>query len=127
MIASAIACLALNIYHEARGEPVDGQIAVAQVTLNRVADPRYPDNVCDVVYQPSQFSWTLAETHPPATDAEALELAIFIAKNIDQFDVLAPEATHYYAPAKADPYWADLLTPVGQIANHRFFKSERNS
>ena len=44
-------CLARNIYHEAAGEPVEGQIGVAQVTLNRARDPFYPKDVCDVVYQ----------------------------------------------------------------------------
>jgi hypothetical protein len=44
-------CLTKNIYHEARGEPVDGQYAVAEVTMNRVASKHYPNTVCDVVYQ----------------------------------------------------------------------------
>jgi spore germination cell wall hydrolase CwlJ-like protein len=56
-------CLATNIYFEARGEPIKGQIAVAMVTLNRVADESFPDTICDVVYQGSttkgkcQFGW----------------------------------------------------------------------
>ena len=51
-------CLAMNIYHEARGERWEGQIAVAHVTMNRVAHDEWPNNVCDVVYQKKQFSWT---------------------------------------------------------------------
>lgn len=56
-------CLATNIYFESRGEPIKGQIAVALVTLNRVADSAFPDTVCEVVYQGNpakgkcQFSW----------------------------------------------------------------------
>ena len=51
MISVAVICLALNIYHEARNQPVTGQIAVSEVVLNRVLDEEYPDNICDVVYQ----------------------------------------------------------------------------
>ena len=57
-------CMALNIYHEARGEPLEGQLAVAKVVMNRVAHPRFPDDVCAVVKQGGewpfgrcQFSW----------------------------------------------------------------------
>lgn len=55
MIEAAIACLALNIYHEARGEPLAARQGVAQVTMTRAHDD--PKNVCKVVYQPYQFSW----------------------------------------------------------------------
>ena len=68
-------CLAENVYHEARGEPIDGQYAVAEVTMNRVASKHYPSTVCEVVYQEnfdvirkrnvSAFSWTeLDKTSP---------------------------------------------------------------
>jgi spore germination cell wall hydrolase CwlJ-like protein len=49
-------CLSRNIYHEAANEPVEGQVAVAIVTLNRANDPFYPNNVCDVVYQRGSYS-----------------------------------------------------------------------
>lgn len=49
LITQAALCLALNVYHEARSENYDGQMAVAQVTLNRVASEKYPDSICDVV------------------------------------------------------------------------------
>jgi spore germination cell wall hydrolase CwlJ-like protein len=51
-------CLAKNIFHEAGIETELGMFAVAQVTLNRVRNARYPDSICDVVMQPAQFSWT---------------------------------------------------------------------
>lgn len=54
----SIECLAKNIYHEARGEPLIGQIAVAHVVLNRKQSVLYPDTICQVVYQKHQFSWT---------------------------------------------------------------------
>jgi len=58
-----IKCLAQNIYHEARGEPYEGQLAVAYVTLNRTNDPYFHGTICEVVYEKKQFSWT---AHQPA-------------------------------------------------------------
>jgi spore germination cell wall hydrolase CwlJ-like protein len=55
--ASELHCLALNIYHEARGESVRGQIAVGQVTINRLRHKAFPRSICGVVLQPFQFSW----------------------------------------------------------------------
>lgn len=52
-----VECLAEAIYHEARGEPEEGQAAVAAVVLNRVRQSHWPDTVCDVVYEPGQFVW----------------------------------------------------------------------
>jgi len=57
MFAEALVCLALNVYHEARDQPFIGQVAVAQVVMNRVRDDRYPDSVCDVVKQGPTYSW----------------------------------------------------------------------
>ena len=50
MIAEALVCLALNVYFEARNQPLTGQIAVTQVVMNRVESEYYPDDVCEVVY-----------------------------------------------------------------------------
>jgi spore germination cell wall hydrolase CwlJ-like protein len=52
---SALICLSLTIYFEARNQPLEGQVAVAQVVLNRVMDDRYPDKVCDVVMQSRKY------------------------------------------------------------------------
>lgn len=58
MIAEGLLCLALNIFNEARSEPIDSQIAVAAVTMNRMKDKDNSSSICDVVYEPSAFSWT---------------------------------------------------------------------
>jgi spore germination cell wall hydrolase CwlJ-like protein len=50
-----LGCLAKNIYHEAANEPFEGKVAVAQVTLNRVASGQFPDDVCKVIYQKNKF------------------------------------------------------------------------
>lgn len=67
---SDIDCLAHNVYHEARNQPVNGQRAVVEVVLNRLLDNRWPDSICEVVYQPYQFSWTIKE--PNIKDKESL-------------------------------------------------------
>ena len=56
-ITEAILCLALNVYHEAKNQPFIGQVAVAQVVMNRVYDERYPDTICEVVEQGPTYSW----------------------------------------------------------------------
>jgi spore germination cell wall hydrolase CwlJ-like protein len=74
-------CLAKNIYYESRGEPVRGQIAVAAVTLNRLNDPRFPDDLCEVIYQRvnrrCQFSWVCMRNNPPTGESweRSIELA----------------------------------------------------
>jgi spore germination cell wall hydrolase CwlJ-like protein len=55
MIAEAVMCMALNLYYEAKGEPKQGQLAVAHVVMNRVNDPNYPQTVCGVIKQKTSF------------------------------------------------------------------------
>ena len=57
MISAAILCLATNLYFEARGEPLAGQLAVGYSVMNRVKSPRYPDTVCGVIYDAQFNSW----------------------------------------------------------------------
>lgn len=56
-------CLALNVYYESRGQDIVGQAAVAWVTINRANDERFPDDICEVVWQKGQFSWTKKRKH----------------------------------------------------------------
>lgn len=58
-----IECLAKNVYFESRGEPEKGQIAVIYTTLNRAKSGKYPTDLCRVVYQKNQFSWTAKRNH----------------------------------------------------------------
>ena len=89
-----IECLALNIYHEARGEPTRGRYAVAWVTINRMHSSAFPDTVCEVVYQKAQnrrgtwvaqFSWILqnpAEPRGPAwTDSQRIAAEVYAQRN----------------------------------------------
>jgi N-acetylmuramoyl-L-alanine amidase len=124
-----IEVLALNMYHEARGEGPDGMQMIAEVTLNRVDHPRYPDNICEVVYQRSQFSWThLKRDHTPyETDVweEVLEIAgQVLNEDIELFD---NGATHFLNEnaVRALPRWTREFEMVGRIGNHTFYEKPR--
>ena len=122
-----LTCMALALYFEARSEPVDAQLAVAEVILNRVEDSRFPDDVCGVVWQPKQFSWThdgLSDT-PKNREVwrEIKDLSADVLAAPDEF-LFGHGADHYHA-TYVDPYWADHLTPVGKYGTHVFYKWER--
>ena len=127
--ARALQCMTLALYYEAANEPTDGQRAVAQVILNRVAHPTYPNSVCGVVFQGSerrtgcQFSFTCdgSLTRKPARatwdrarGVAAAALAGYVYRPIGL-------ATHYHATYVL-PYWASSLTNVGTIGLHTFYK-----
>ena len=114
-------CLALNIYHEARGEGLDGMMAVANVTMNRVRSSRYPASVCKVVYQPKQFSWTLDTTLTPVLHfpPEIMRIAsLAVTGNLVD---ITRGATHFHA-TRIQPYWASSKRKTVTIRNHVFYK-----
>jgi spore germination cell wall hydrolase CwlJ-like protein len=118
---AAATCLALNVYWEARNQSVDGQRLVAEVTMERVATPGFPDTVCGVVWEHRAFSWTEDGKSDTPTDPEAYLLAQIIANEtlLNGCD-LCTGATHY-ATIDADPYWADDLQIIGMYGNHIFY------
>ncbi len=124
-------CLALNVYFEARGEPAEGQLAVAMVTMNRVKSRHYPNSVCGVVWQKRQFSWTHDGKSDRPTDKRAWRLAQKIARftyqrygklsrRIREALDLTKGALHYYAPRLAAPYWAEVHNVTREIGGHIF-------
>lgn len=119
-----VACLAANIYHEARGESFEGQVAVAQVTLNRVKDSRFPKTVCDVVYERKQFSWTSNRSKVIANTA-AWNSAYDIADNIINGRLYHStlENTHavFYHAVYVFPRWT--YTKIATIGHHTFYAS----
>jgi len=137
MIAEAIVCLALNVYHEAKNQSLAGQIAVAEVVMNRVDDPRYPNNVCDVVKQgltykwkPSvpirnqcQFSWYCDGKSDVAKEKEAWEESLSVAKGVyyGYLDAYLEGATHYHA-YYVNPSWAETKTYITRIDDHIFYR-----
>ena len=126
-------CLALNIYFEARGEPAEGQLAVALVTMNRVKNRRYPNSTCRVVWQKRQFSWTHDGKSDRPTDKRAWQAAQKIAtlvyykygsfpERIRKALDLTKGALHYYAPQLARPYWASTQEVTRTIGGHIFLR-----
>lgn len=125
-------CLAENIYFEARGEPMAGQYAVAEVTLNRVASPYYPDTICEVVHEArwdplrkrrvAAFSWTELEIKRSPRGAawrQAMSAATAVYEDVHTPHV--PGALFYHA-TYIDPYWAKTKKPVATIGNHVFYR-----
>lgn len=108
----ALLCLALNIYHESRGEPISDQVATAQTVLARVNSPWYPDTVCEVVRQRGrycQFTWVCESI--PKYDARAWTQSQLIASAVlDGSGHADFHATHYHAK-RVNPNWG--LIPLG--------------
>jgi spore germination cell wall hydrolase CwlJ-like protein len=132
-----IECLALNIYHEARGQSELGQHAVAYVTLNRVKNDRYPEEICAVVKQSKrdkdgnpirnkcQFSWFCDGRGDHPKNTEAYEKAKAIARAVINtygysFDPTLG-ATMYHADS-VKPYWRKAFTKTTKIENHIFYR-----
>lgn len=110
-------CLAQNVYYEARSESIEGQLAVADVTLNRVEDPRWPKSICGVVEQKNQFSWVGNVKEKPKGKAwrKAQEVALQALMNEDRLEV-----THFHA-TYVSPKWAAKKKKVTKIGNHIFY------
>lgn len=125
----ALQCLTAAIYYEAASEPDAGQRAVAQVVLNRVAHPAYPNTVCGVVYQGSerttgcQFSFTCDGALARVPNRMFWLRAENVARAALSGFVYAPVglATHYHT-VQIHPYWADSLNYLGTIGAHRFYR-----
>lgn len=124
----ALQCLTAAIYYEARSESDGGQRAVAQVVLNRVAHPSYPNTVCGVVYQGSerstgcQFSFTCDGSLRRGPNPLFWQRAENVARDALAGFVYAPAglATHYHTIA-ISPYWAPSLRYLLTIGAHRFY------
>lgn len=125
---SELVCLALTVYYEARSEPVLGQVAVAEVVLNRQQSPAYPNTICEVVTQGGtrrdrcQFSYYCDGKPERPTDWKAWRRARVIAE-LTQSGVLSAGlkgVTHYHTTYVA-PAWDQQMTQVTTIGRHRFY------
>lgn len=119
--AQDIECLAKNIYHEARGEGLHGQIAVAQVTVNRVASGKFQSSICQTVYARKQFSWTLDKSKR-VKDAKAWQDAVVIARAVLTQSTYLPDfKALYFHTKQVKPKWARTKKIVATINNHIFY------
>ncbi|MES1155262.1 MAG: cell wall hydrolase, partial [Pseudorhodoplanes sp.] len=126
-------CLTNAIYFEARGEVERGQMAVAQVILNRAFSGYYPDNVCGVVYQTShrhlacQFTFACDNVRDVVTEPDAWEVAKRIARDSLDGKIWLPEigkATHYHA-TYVNPWWVRTMTKHKTLGIHIFYRPTR--
>lgn len=109
-------CLVDNIYYEAVGEPFEGKVAVGIVTLNRVNHPKYPKTICEVVYSPYQFSWTVKSKRIKTNTVDwykCVEAAVYAYNTRGNFT-----ATHFHNNS-INPKWK--LKKVARIGNHHFY------
>ena len=141
MIAESILCLALNVYFESKNQSFIGQVAVAQVVMNRVRDDRYPNTVCEVVKQgPTyswkpdypvrnrcQFSWYCDGKSDKAKEKGAWETAVMVARGVyyGNLDDFVEGATHYHAHY-VNPSWAESKTYITRIDDHIFYRWDIN-
>lgn len=126
-----LGCLAKNIYYEAGSEPFEGKVAVAQVTLNRVASGKFPDDICRTIYQKNviydkvicQFSWTCDRvTGPRPVNKENYEQSMEAAKKVllEEFRLPSLKDAMYYHADYVDPKWGKQK--VAKIGRHIFYK-----
>ena len=118
-------CLATAVYFEARGESVDGQLAVARVVMNRAASGKYPPSWCATVKQPWQFSFVRHGEFPPVDsncDAwrKAEAIARLAAANV--VPSVSTDVLWYHADYVA-PSWRNNLTEVRKIGQHIFYRA----
>jgi spore germination cell wall hydrolase CwlJ-like protein len=116
-------CLAGAVYFEARGEPIEGQLAVAEVVLNRAASGKYPATICEVVTQKAQFSFIVAGEFPPINKtskawSKAVAIAKIASKQLD--DKLKSDVLWYHADYVA-PSWGKRLSREKKIGLHIFY------
>ena len=145
ILETAFLCLALNTYHEAKNQSMIGQIATAQVVMNRVEDSRYPNTVCEVVKQgPTRTSWKDPSKRIPVKHRcqfswycdgksdipknrkawkKAQDYAYLVLNNRIQIDV-TEGATHYHA-TYVKPSWAKTKTRTTRIETHIFYRWEK--
>jgi spore germination cell wall hydrolase CwlJ-like protein len=115
-------CLAGAVYFEAKGEPLHGQLSVAEVILNRARSGRFPSSACGVVKQRGQFSFVRGGGFPPiARTSLAWKRAVAIAHIAvqDLADGPAPKALFFHAK-RVSPRWR--LTRVAMVGNHIFYR-----
>lgn len=122
-------CLAQAVYFEARSESLEGQLAVAQVVLNRVADRRYPNSICAVVFQNEnrlhhcQFSFACDGRSDTPFEARAWDVAqkISYVALEDLWRDVTGDATHYHA-SYSKPYWRTHMIATAQYGHHLFYR-----
>ena len=130
--ANDLECLAENVYFEARGEPLEGQYAVAEVTLNRTRSDNFPHTICGVIHEirwnpgrerlVADFSWTeQGRLSPQDGPAWKQAMSVAIAVYDDLHEPLVPGALFYHA-TNVHPEWSKVRKAVATIGKHIFYQ-----
>jgi spore germination cell wall hydrolase CwlJ-like protein len=123
-LSAELECLAGAVYFEARGEPLDGQLAVAQVVINRTASNQFPSTYCGVVHQPRQFSYVRGGRTPPiprSTQAWRNAKAIARIAHEGMWDSKASDALYFHANY-VRPSWSRTRQALATIDTHVFYR-----
>lgn len=126
----ALQCMTNAIYYEAGNEPEEGQRAVAQVILNRLASPLWPDSVCGVIYQGGersdmgcQFTFSCDGSMARLPASQSWARARDIARRALSGEIFAPVGlSTYYHTLAVHPPWADRMRPVAIVGAHIFYR-----
>jgi spore germination cell wall hydrolase CwlJ-like protein len=130
-------CLEENIFWEAGNQGFKGMTAVAHVVLNRKEAPGYPEDICKIVYQEKQFSWTIPGQHPRRDNSDAAQEAREQARLVAGAAVLGREylghdptngATMFHsARLEKPPFWARVFQKTTKIRDHIFYKPKKSN
>ena len=123
-LSEQMRCLAGAVYFESRGEPLYGQLAVAEVVINRAEDRRWPASYCGVVYQRSQFSFVRGGRMPRInTSSAAWNRAVAVAQIAHNglWESEAADAVYFHANY-VSPRWTRSKTRLAQIDTHIFYR-----
>jgi N-acetylmuramoyl-L-alanine amidase len=138
LLKSALICLALNVYYEARNQSIEGQMAVTYTVLNRVNDHRFPNEICAVVYEGQHsevtgrplrnrcsFSWYCDGKTDRPHDLDAYRWAEIIVRHVweQRHNDITKGSTYYHAK-DVKPDWADTKIFLGQVGDHLFYKNK---
>ena len=116
-----LVCLAGAVYFESKGEPLSGQLAVADVIINRTKSGRFPASICSVVTQRGQFSFVRGGHIPTIANSHAYRTAVAVARvaMADAWDNPAGDAMYFHA-RRVSPGWR--MQKVASIGNHIFYR-----
>jgi spore germination cell wall hydrolase CwlJ-like protein len=123
MMMTPLLCLATAVYFEARGENHMGQMAVAQVVVNRMHDDRYPDTICGVVWEPKAFSFTHDGKSDRMKHPESRSKALQVAKATLDGEGLGITSTHYHT-VSIKVYWSKHYQLDGRVDGHYFYTND---
>lgn len=133
-MTSLILCLAINLWHEARGTNLEEYYAISNVVMNRVNSNRFPSDVCEVIVQPSQFSWTLVhdldlpKLENPIDERAWDEIVLFSKWFLDAYYSggtydITNGSTHY-AKHEIKPYWSKNMDIELISHSHTYYREE---